>query len=99
MGVQTFVIPMIDTRSRRRPAPRGLLPAPGTAGRGVAARAWWNQVGDYLHRANDELCLIVQAETLTALTTSMPSWMLRVFTASLLDLRLGRIHGQNRPGR
>ena len=36
-------------------------------GTALARASRWNQVPDYLHKANDEICLIVQAETVTAL--------------------------------
>jgi len=70
MGVQTFVIPMIDTPEQAAACARAVYyPPRGQRGVGtsLARASRWNQVGDYLHRANDELCLIVQAETLTAL--------------------------------
>ena len=70
MGVQTFVIPMIDT-AEQAAACAAAVYYPPTGLRGVgtslARAARWNQVPGYLHHANDEICLIVQAETLTAL--------------------------------
>lgn len=70
MGAQTFIIPMIDTAEQASACvnavyypPRGLR----GVGTSLARAARWNQVNNYVHRANDEICLIVQAETLTAL--------------------------------
>ena len=70
MGVQTFIVPMIDTPEQAQACVDALYyPPTGHRGVGTAlARASrWNQVPDYLHKANDEICLIVQAETVTAL--------------------------------
>ena len=70
MGVQTFIVPMIDTPEQAQACVDSLYyPPTGRRGVGTAlARASrWNQVPDYLHKANDEICLIVQVETMTAL--------------------------------
>lgn len=70
MGTQTFVIPMIDTVEQARACVDAVYyPPVGNRGVGtsLARAARWNQVPDYLHRANEEICLIVQAETVTAL--------------------------------
>ena len=70
MGVQTFVIPMIETAEQASACADALF-YPPTGSRGVgtslARAARWNQVPGYLQNANDEICLIVQAETLKAL--------------------------------
>ena len=70
MGVQTFVIPMIDTAEQAAACAAAVYyPPKGLRGVGtsLARAARWNQVPGYLHHANDEICLIVQAETVTAL--------------------------------
>lgn len=70
MGVQTFVIPMIDTPEQARACVEAVYyPPRGQRGVGtsLARAAYWNQVDGYLHKANDEICLIVQVETVTAL--------------------------------
>lgn len=70
MGVQTFVIPMIDTAEQAAACAAAVYyPPKGLRGVGtsLARAARWNQVTGYLHHANDEICLIVQAETVTAL--------------------------------
>lgn len=66
VGAQTLLIPMIDTAEQTALMVRAMRYAPdGIRGMGAAlARASrWNQVEDYLNRANDEMCLLVQAET------------------------------------
>jgi len=70
MGVQTFIIPMIDTAEQAAACAAAVYyPPAGSRGVGtaLARAAGWNQVDGYLHKANDEICLIVQAETVTAL--------------------------------
>ena len=66
VGAQTLLIPMIDTAEQAAQMVRAMRYAPeGIRGMGAAlARASrWNQVEDYLNKANDEMCLLVQAET------------------------------------
>lgn len=65
-GVQSFVIPMIETKEQAEEMVQAVLyPPEGT--RGVApamARASrWGTVKDYAHEANDEICLILQIES------------------------------------
>ena len=84
MGVQTFIVPMVDTPEQAQACVDAVYyPPEGRRGVGTAlARAsHWNQVPDYLHHANEEICLIVQAETVTAIEN--------------LDaiLALGKVHG------
>lgn len=70
VGAQTLLIPMIDTPEQAANMVRAMRYAPeGIRGVGAAlARASrWNQVDDYLNRANDEMCLLVQAESLLAI--------------------------------
>ncbi|MBY4596285.1 HpcH/HpaI aldolase family protein [Ottowia caeni] len=72
MGVQTLLVPMVDTpeqaqaivRAARYPGPDGLGGIRGMAG-GRAAR--WGRYPRYVHDANDRLCILVQAETRTAI--------------------------------
>jgi 4-hydroxy-2-oxoheptanedioate aldolase len=66
IGAQTLLVPMIDTPEQAALMVRAMrYPPHGIRGVGAAlARASrWNQVTDYLHRADDEMCLLVQAET------------------------------------
>jgi 4-hydroxy-2-oxoheptanedioate aldolase len=70
IGVQTFLIPMVDTAQQARSIVRSLrYPPEGERGLGtsLARAAGWGQVTDYLHKANAEICLLVQAETTEAL--------------------------------
>lgn len=70
VGAQTLLIPMVDTPEQAALMVRAMRYAPeGIRGMGAAlARASrWNQVDDYLNRANEEMCLLVQAETPLAL--------------------------------
>jgi len=72
IGVQTLLIPMVDTaeqaaaivRAARYPQDDG-----GGGIRGIAgARASrWGRIGDYAKRANQEVCLLLQAESVAAL--------------------------------
>lgn len=70
VGAQTLLVPMVDTPEQAAALVRAMrYPPEGVRGMGAAlARASrWNQVEQYVHRANDEMCLLVQAETVTAL--------------------------------
>jgi 4-hydroxy-2-oxoheptanedioate aldolase len=70
IGAQTLLVPMINTPLQAAEVVRAMRYAPeGIRGMGAAlARASrWNQVDDYLNRANDEMCLLVQAETTEAI--------------------------------
>jgi 4-hydroxy-2-oxoheptanedioate aldolase len=66
IGAQTLLIPMVDTAEQAALMVRAMrYPPDGIRGVGAAlARASrWNQVENYLNLANDEMCLLVQAET------------------------------------
>ena len=66
IGVQTLLIPMVDTPEQATLMVRAMrYPPDGIRGVGAAlARASrWNQIENYLNLANDEMCLLVQAET------------------------------------
>ncbi len=70
IGAQTLLVPMVDTPEQAAHIVRAMRYAPdGIRGMGAAlARASrWNTVDDYVHRANDEMCLLVQAESTVAL--------------------------------
>ena len=69
VGAQTLLIPMVDTPEQAAHMVQAMrYPPEGIRGMGAAlARASrWNQVDDYLNQANDQMCLLVQAETVTA---------------------------------
>jgi 4-hydroxy-2-oxoheptanedioate aldolase len=70
IGVQTLLIPMVDTAEQAA----GLVAAtryPPHGIRGVvsslARASRWNQVDDYLRSCEQELCVLVQAESTTAI--------------------------------
>lgn len=70
VGAQTLLIPMVDTPEHAAQMVSATRYAPdGIRGMGAAlARASrWNQVPDYVHHANGQMCLLVQAETTLAL--------------------------------
>ena len=70
LGAQTLLVPMVDTAEQAALMVKAMrYPPEGIRGLGAAlARASrWNQVDDYLNRANDEMCLLVQAETVEAM--------------------------------
>lgn len=71
IGVQTLVVPMVDTPEQAaRIVSAAQYPPKGIRGVGtsMARAARWNGVGDYLERASDEICIIVQAETKLAVS-------------------------------
>jgi len=70
IGAQTLLIPMVDTPEQAAAlAAATRYPPQGTRGVGaaVARASRWGARRDYLHIAGDEICLLVQAETTTAL--------------------------------
>ena len=70
IGVQTLLVPMVDTPEQARALVAATrYPPEGIRGVGaaVARASRWASRPDYLDRANDEACLLVQAETVTAL--------------------------------
>ena len=70
IGVQSFLVPMIDTADQAAAVVDAVkYPPNGTRGLGtsLARAARWNRIPGYVHDANDEMCVIVQAETAQAL--------------------------------
>lgn len=70
IGVQSFLVPMVDTPEQAAAVVDAVrYPPGGTRGMGtsLARAAGWNTVSGYIHDANREMCVIVQAETVTAL--------------------------------
>ena len=71
IGAKTLLVPMVDTPEQAR----GIVAAtqyPPLGIRGVGSAvgrsSLWSSRSDYLSIADDEVCLLVQAETVTALT-------------------------------
>lgn len=70
VGTQTLLIPMVNTAEQARQLVQdSLYPPQGIRGLGtsMARAAHWNGIPDYLQKANDEICLIVQVETKQAI--------------------------------
>ncbi len=70
IGAQTLLIPMVDTAEQAQQLVKNVrYPPQGIRGLGtsMARAARWNSVDGYLQKANDEICLIVQAETTKAM--------------------------------
>ncbi len=70
LGAQTLLIPMIeDAAQASRAAAAVRYPPQGRRGVGtaLARAARWNQVNDYFSRANEEICLLVQVESVNGL--------------------------------
>jgi 4-hydroxy-2-oxoheptanedioate aldolase len=70
VGAQTLLVPMVDTAEHAALLVKAMrYPPDGIRGVGAAlARASrWNQVENYLNLANEQMCLLVQAETPLAL--------------------------------
>ena len=66
LGVQTLLVPVVETAEEAAEMVRAVrYPPVGVRGVGSAlARASrWNRVGNYLHTADEQMCLLVQVET------------------------------------
>lgn len=70
LGVQSLLVPMVDTPEQAAQVVQAALyPPRGVRGMGSAlARASrWQDYPAYVHEANDQICVLVQAETVQAL--------------------------------
>ena len=70
IGAQTLLVPVVDTAEQAtrlaaavRYPPRGIR----GVGSSAARSSRWGAVADYAHLSDDEVCLLVQAETVTAM--------------------------------
>src|SRR5580658_208061 len=66
IGAQTLLVPMVESAEQAQQLVAAMrYPPAGIRGGGAAlARAsQWNRVTNYLHEANDQMCLLVQVET------------------------------------
>lgn len=91
VGAQTLLVPMVQNAEEARLAVRSTrYPPAGIRGVGSAlARASrWNRIPDYLHQANDAMCVLVQIETREALKTCRRSWMWTASTGCLSARRI-----------
>jgi 4-hydroxy-2-oxoheptanedioate aldolase len=71
VGAQTLLVPMIDTAADAERMARAMRYAPvGVRGMGaaLARAARWNQVDDYVNQADEQMCLLVQAESVEAIS-------------------------------
>jgi len=70
LGAQTLLVPMVETAEQAEALVRAVrYPPHGNRGVGtaLARAARWNRVEGYFEHADDEICLIVQVESATAL--------------------------------
>lgn len=70
IGAQTLLLPMIDSAEQAtRAVAATRYPLAGSRGVGsaLARSSRWTQIPDYLHRAEQEICVLVQAESTHAL--------------------------------
>jgi 4-hydroxy-2-oxoheptanedioate aldolase len=70
IGAKSLLVPMVDTPSQARDIVAATqYPPKGVRGVGsaVGRASRWSSRADYLAVADDEVCLLVQAETVTAL--------------------------------
>nr|WP_229779613.1 4-hydroxy-2-oxoheptanedioate aldolase [Deinococcus knuensis] len=70
LGVQTLLVPMVESGAQARDLvaatrypPRGVR----GVGSAIARASRWNAVPDYLHRADEQVCLLVQVESVAGL--------------------------------
>ena len=70
IGAQSFIVPMIDTPEEAADVVSAVkYPPEGIRGMGtsLARAARWNAAQDYVGQSNDEMVVVVQAETVTAI--------------------------------
>ena len=70
LGAQSFIVPMIDTAEQAAGVVSAVrYPPDGIRGMGTSLvrAAKWNAVTGYVGQANDEMLVVVQAETVTAI--------------------------------
>ena len=64
LGLQTLLVPMVDTAEQAKAIVRGMrYPPDGVRGMGGARASRWGRYPDYAKQANGEVCLLVQAES------------------------------------
>jgi 4-hydroxy-2-oxoheptanedioate aldolase len=70
LGVQTLIIPMVETAEQAAAMVAATrYPPHGVRGVGsaLARSSRWNQIDGYLHHSDDEMCVVVQVESVAAL--------------------------------
>jgi 4-hydroxy-2-oxoheptanedioate aldolase len=71
IGAQTLIIPMVETAEQARQMVAATrYPTRGVRGVGsaLARSSRWNQIDGYLHGSDEEMCVLVQVESASALT-------------------------------
>ena len=70
LGAQTLLVPMVDTAAQAAQLAQAMrYPPQGIRGMGsaLARSSRWQRYPNYIHEANAEVCLLVQAETVQAM--------------------------------
>jgi 4-hydroxy-2-oxoheptanedioate aldolase len=68
LGIQTLLVPMVDTPQQAADLVRATrYPPHGIRGMGGARASRWGRIPTYAKEANEQICLLVQAETREAL--------------------------------
>lgn len=70
IGAQTLLVPMIESAEQAREAVRSVLYPPHGlrgVGAGLARASDYNGVKDYLQTANNEICLLLQVESVAGI--------------------------------
>lgn len=70
LGAQTLLVPMVDTAEQAEGIVRAAHYPPGGVrgvGSALARASRWNSIPDYLQRADEEVCLLLQVETVAGL--------------------------------
>jgi len=70
IGAQTLLIPMVETTAQAAQMVAAMrYPPHGVRGVGsaLARSSRWNAIGDYVHQADAQMCLLVQVESASAL--------------------------------
>ncbi len=71
IGVQNFLVPMVETAEQAKAIVAATrYPPEGIRGVGssIARSSRWARYSNYLHAANEQICVLVQVETATALS-------------------------------
>jgi 4-hydroxy-2-oxoheptanedioate aldolase len=68
VGIQTILVPMVETADQARELVRCMrYPPQGIRGMAGVRASGWGRNANYAKEANDQVCLLVQAETRTAI--------------------------------
>ena len=70
LGAQTLLVPMVESAEQAQELVRAVRYPPGGirgVGTALARAARWNLIKDYFQEANDEICLVLQVESQTAI--------------------------------